>query len=399
MLSGEPHRLMFCCGALQSVAAVAWWTLDVTGRHLRWHEPIAWTLPTSWAHAWLLLYGLFPFFIFGFLMTAGPNWLGAPKTPRAAFVPAAGLMAAGIVAVYVGLATHRALVTVGTLVHLAGWIWGVQALVVMAARHWNRNARYAIVIFTFLGIGILGAATFSAAIASGSFAHVHVALHGAVWFFLLPIFAGVSTRMVPFFSSRILGAEVDYRPGWARPALMGGVVAHGLIELAGSQSFLWIVDLPLAALIAYLALRWGLGRHGSVRLLAMLHIPLAVLACAFALYGVLSVIVASGAMAGIGLAPLHLLVIGYFASTVIGMVSRVSLGHSGRPLAADTLTWACFIAMIVCAVVRAAAEFVPTAAAASALIVAAALIWLATFGAWSWRYVPMYLSSRVDAAR
>jgi uncharacterized protein involved in response to NO len=104
-------------------------------------------------------------------------------------------------------------------------------------------------------------------------------------------------------------------------------------------------------------------------------------------------------MAGIGLAPLHLLVIGYFASTVIGMVSRVSLGHSGRPLAADTLTWACFIAMIVCAVVRAAAEFVPTAAAASALIVAAALIWLATFGAWSWRYVPMYLSPRVDAAR
>ena len=58
---------------------------------------------------------------------------------------------------------------------------------------------------------------------------------------------------------------------------MGGVIAHGAIELAGSQSFLWLVDLPLAVSVAYLALRWGLGRHGSVRLLAMLHIPLAVL--------------------------------------------------------------------------------------------------------------------------
>jgi uncharacterized protein involved in response to NO len=390
---------MFFCGALQAIAAVTWWTLDITGRHMHWHQPIAWTLPPSWAHAWLLLYGLFPFFIFGFLMTAGPNWLGAPKMQRSAFVPAAGLMAGGIVAVYAGLATSRALVAAGTLAHLAGWIWGVAALGAVAARHWNQNARYAIVIFTFVAIGVIGAGTFSAAVAVGSYTHVHFALHGAVWFFLLPIFAGVSTRMVPFFSSRILGPQVDYRPSWARPALMGGVVAHGAIQLLGSQSFLWIVDLPLAALIVYLALRWGLGRHGSVRLLAMLHIPLVVLACAFALYGVLSVVVASGDMAAVGLAPLHLLVIGYFSSTVIGMVSRVSLGHSGRPLAADTLTWTCYIGMIVCAVVRAGTEFAPTAETASALMLAAAAIWLAGFGVWAWRYVPMYLHPRVDAAQ
>jgi uncharacterized protein involved in response to NO len=129
----------------------------------------------------------------------------------------------------------------------------------------------------------------------------------------------------------------------------------------------------------------------------MLHIPLVVLACAFALYGVLSVVVASGDMASIGLAPLHLLVIGYFASTVIGMVSRVSLGHSGRPLAADTLTWGCYIGIIVCAVVRAATEFAPTAAAAHTLMLAAAAIWLACFGLWAWRYVPMYLTARADA--
>src|SRR6478672_10368001 len=204
LLSGEPHRLMFFCGALQSIVAMAWWMLDLTGRHLHWHEPIAWTLPPSWAHAWLLLYGFFPFFIFGFLLMAG-----------------------GIVAFYIGLATTRAVLALGTLAHLAGWIWGIAALAAVVARHWNHNARYAIVIFTFVGVGIIGAATFSIAVALGSFLHIHFALHGAVWFFLLPIFAGVSTRMVPFFSSRILGPEVDYRPLWARPILMAGVVAHG----------------------------------------------------------------------------------------------------------------------------------------------------------------------------
>jgi len=388
---------MFFCGALQSIAAMAWWMLDLTGRHLHWHEPIAWTLPPSWAHAWLLLYGFFPFFIFGFLMTAGPNWLGAPRMPRATYVPAALLMAGGIVAFYIGLATTRAVLALGTLAHLAGWIWGVAALAAVAARHWNHNARYAIVIFTFVGVGIIGAATFSIAVALGSFLHIHFALHGAVWFFLLPIFAGVSTRMVPFFSSRILGPEVDYRPLWARPILMAGVVAHGAIELVASQDLLWLVDLPLAVLIIYLAFRWGLGRQGSVRLLAMLHIPLAVLSCAFVLSGVLSVLVASGSITAVGLAPIHLLVIGYFASTVIGMVSRVSLGHSGRPLAADTLTWACFIGAIVCGVVRAAAEFARGGEPAVVLLLIAALIWLASFGTWAWRYVPMYLKPRVDA--
>jgi len=267
----------------------------------------------------------------------------------------------------------------------------------VAARPWNHNARYAIVIFTLVGVGIIGAATFSIAVALGSFLHIHFALHGAVWFFLLPIFAGVSTRMVPFFSSRILGPEVDYRPLWARPILMAGVVAHGAIELVASQDLLWLVDLPLAVLIIYLAFRWGLGRQGSVRLLAMLHIPLAVLSCAFVLSGVLSVLVALGSITAVGLAPIHLLVIGYFASTVIGMVSRVSLGHSGRPLAADTLTWACFIGAIVCGVVRATAEFGRGGEPAVVLLLIAALIWLASFGTWAWRYVPMYLKPRVDA--
>src|SRR5688572_14382808 len=96
LLSSEAHRFMFFFGALQAVAAMAWWLPDVAGRYLGLHS-LAWTVPPMWAHAWLLLYGVFPFFMLGFLMTAGPNWLGAGKTPRGAFVPAGLAMAAGLV--------------------------------------------------------------------------------------------------------------------------------------------------------------------------------------------------------------------------------------------------------------------------------------------------------------
>jgi uncharacterized protein involved in response to NO len=317
--------------------------------------------------------------------------------PRSAFVPSALLMASGVVLFYAGLAAHHGVVAAGVLLHLAGWLWGVQALVRMVARHWNANARYAIVIFTFFGMGIAGSIVFAVSVASASYALAPIALHGAVWFFLLPIFVGVSTRMVPFFSSRILGPEVDYRPAWARPLLMGGVLAHGVLELAGAGAFLWLVDFPLAAAVAFLAFRWGLGRRGSVRLLAVLHISLAAAACAFFLYGALSAAVASGFIARIGFAPLHLLVIGYFAAMVVGMVSRVSLGHSGRRLEADRLTWACYLGVLVCALLRASAELPAAGAATSALMIAAALVWLGSFGTWAWRYVPMYLRPRVEA--
>ena len=103
MLSSEAHRFTFFFGALQSVAAMAWWLPDVGARYLGLYTAPAWTVPPMWAHAWLLLYGLFPFFMFGFLMTAGPNWLGAGKMPRGGFVPAGLAMAAGLALVYAGL--------------------------------------------------------------------------------------------------------------------------------------------------------------------------------------------------------------------------------------------------------------------------------------------------------
>ena len=350
-----------------------------------------------WAHAWLLLYGFFPFFMLGFLMTAGPNWLGAGKMPRSAFVPAGLAMAAGLIVFYYGLFTGTRIAAAGVVLHLAGWLWGTAALVRLARKHWNPNARYALVIFTFVSVGVLGDAIFAISAASGDFTYARPALHGAVWFFLLPVYLGVSTRMVPFFSGRVLGPSVEYRPTWARPLLIAGTLAHGVLELARYETWLWIVDLPLAAIVLHLAFKWGLARSLRVRLLAVLHISLAVLAFALMVSGALSLAVWAHALPRLGFAPTHLIVIGYFSSMLIGMVSRVSLGHSGRRLEADTLTWTCYLTVIASALLRAAAEFAPPPALGS-LLLASALLWLAAFGAWAWRYVPMYLSPRIDAA-
>jgi uncharacterized protein involved in response to NO len=397
LVSSEPHRLMFLFGALQGVIALAWWSAEMVARYGFGAVLYAWPVPPMWAHAWLLLYGLFPFFMFGFLMTAGPNWLGAPKPPRVGFVPAATGMALGLVVFYVGLFFSRGAAAAGLLLHLAGWTWGIGVLVRMVVRYWNPNARYALLLFAFLTAGCAGSGVFAWSVATADFRYAVYALHAAIWFFLLPIFVGVSTRMVPFFSSRIVGLSADYRPWWARPLLMGCVLAHGAIELYGAPQLLWIVDFPLAVVVMLLAWRWGLPRSFGVRLLAVLHISLAVLALAFLLYGALSVLVATGRLGRVSLAPLHLLTIGYFAAMTVGMVSRVSLGHSGRPLEADAWTWSCYLGLLTAAFVRAIAEFALGTGAAPALMVLAALAAFGSFAAWAWRYVPMYVMPRVDA--
>jgi uncharacterized protein involved in response to NO len=78
------------------------------------------------------------------------------------------------------------------------------------------------------------------------------------------------------------------------------------------------------------------------------------------------------------------------------MVSRVSLGHSGRRLEADTLTWYCYLGVLAAAVLRVAAEVFPGTMAGSFFMIAAACAWLVSFGVWFARYAPMYWRPRVD---
>jgi uncharacterized protein involved in response to NO len=88
--------------------------------------------------------------------------------------------------------------------------------------------------------------------------------------------------------------------------------------------------------------------------------------------------------------PLHALGIGFFASIVIGMATRVALGHSGRPIGEDRWAWPLFLALQGVIVLRLAAEFV------GELSVAAALGWLIVFGLWARVHFPMYFQPRPD---
>jgi len=97
----------------------------------------------------------------------------------------------------------------------------------------------------------------------------------------------------------------------------------------------------------------------------------------------------------LGLAPLHALTIGCFATLMIGMATRVTLGHSGLPMKADKPIKLMFVGMQLVAVLRVLADMQPIPAM-HWLYLAAAAIWLACFAPWVLRFLPVYLQKRAD---
>ena len=388
--SAAPHRVMFLGGALQAVFPLLWWLPELARRYGFIGDGGSAAAP--WTHAFLLIYGFFPFFIFGFLFTTYPAWLNGPKVPRAWYVSAFLPLAAGVALFYGGLAVGKPLLLAGVALMLAGWGVALTALLRVFFAVAHPDKRHPAATSIALALGWLGMAAYGAGLATDSPALLNASWVAGIWLFLLPVFLVVSHRMIPFFSSCVLENYVMVRPYWLLWAMLAAAFGHGVLALAGEGSYLWLCDLPLAAAALYLSYAWGFWRSFRVRLLAVLHVSFLWLGAALVLYSLQGLL-----RLPLGLAPLHALTIGYFSAMVIAMASRVTLGHSGRPLVADDVTWRLFLGFQAAAAVRVAADVPPLAGPASPyLYLASAAIWLVCFIPWAVKYGPMYWRPRVD---
>jgi len=392
--TAAPHRVFFLAGATQGIFALLWWAFDLMARYLGVFTPTTWVVPSMWGHAFLMLYGFFPFFIFGFLMTAAPNWVNGDKVKRVHYVPAFVLMASGVALFYPALLIGRWLAMLALLLYLAGWMVGWLALLNIVLKSPHNDKRHAFTIVGVMFVGWLGAAAYLLWLISDAFVWLHLSITGGIWLFLLPTFVSVSHRMVPFFTSTVLRDYQLRRPYWALFVLLGGMALHAVLDIAGATRLLWLADLPMAAVALYLSVLWGFRRSFQVRLLAVLHVAFAWLGLSLALYALQSFIQFSLGKYVLGFAPLHALTIGYFSSMLLAMVTRVTLGHSGRNLEADAVTWLLFLGFQFTVLFRVLGDL--PLPGATHFYLAAALLWLACFILWGAKHIPMYLRPRVD---
>jgi uncharacterized protein involved in response to NO len=167
---------------------------------------------------------------------------------------------------------------------------------------------------------------------------------------------------------------------------------------AGLSARVWmlmrgLLELAIGSIVVWLAFVWGMVQSLKIRLLAMLHVGFVWLGIAFVLAGLSQLLGFHGGTPWLGLGTLHALTMGFFGSVMLAMVTRVSSGHSGRPLVAENGVWRAFWFLQLAVVMRIAGA---VNGAPVWLMSVVALLWLGVVVAWSSRMFNWYGRLRAD---
>lgn len=395
--TAAPHRVMFFGGALQTIAIMLWWLLDMIMRYGVSGQRIAWSISANAAHIYLMVFGLFPSFIFGFVMTTFPRWMGGKEIQTKFYVSASALLLLGNVTFYAGLLMHHGVLLFAVASTLAGWALATYALLRVVLDTPPADKINPVMILLALTMGWLGLSAYLIWLIGGNGQWLQFATQTGLWLFLLPLFISVGHRMIPVFTMSALPGLKMGKPLWPWWVIVASSTAHGLLQLSDATSWLWLSDTPLMTAAFYLAYSWRFFQSFSNSLLAILHVGIAWLGIAMLLFIVQSAtqFFSHDTLFILGLAPLHALTLGCFSSLLIGMGTRVTLGHSGLPFRVDMALKLMFYAIQSAAMVRVLADILPQQYA-TALYLATATLWLAGFTPWVWRYLPAYWRVRAD---
>jgi len=372
-------RPFFLSGSLFATVSILLWIGLLTGK-VRLPSQIP---PIIW-HAHEMLFGFAGAIILGFLLTAVQNWTGI-----------AGLKGKKLAALFsIWLIARIALVILPpqlfwlTFTLEISWML-IAALVlansVIAVKQW-KNLFFAplLIIMTILN------ATSLLALKSNDYLMAQQSVWSMLFlvFFLIAVMGG---RVIPFFTAK--GTKTE------KATLVLSLEYLSLAPLLILAILVWFpslaaysVPMSLLAGLANLVrlLRWKPMITLPVPLLWSLHLSYFLLSIGLIFYavGLIMPNINSTSM-------IHLSAIGGIGGIILAMISRVSLGHTGRNLAPSRFMNIAFAATAISAVVRVSFPYLmPHAPLMSYAI--SAVFWCFAFILFVLFYAKMLLSARLD---
>lgn len=401
-LHAAPHRLGFFHAAVIMCVASFWWACVLGSGALGWSMP--WAVAPALAHGVWMALGFMPLFIVGFLFTAGPRWLNVAEPSAQQLVWPVRLYTLAWAPTLLGFHTSTVLTAAGLTAVAIAWTW----IVALYARIWRSSTAqdkvHPTIILVAIAVGAGAMWLAAAAMALGTTALLRSAIYMALWWFLATVFAAVSHRMIPFFTASAVPVLDAWRPMWLMWFMWAVLAFEGLGAVLDvwwwptPPGWRWLqvgVESVAAGVMLWLAIRWGLVQSLKIRLLAMLHGGFLWLGLALALQALNHTLQATTQhQLSLGLAPLHAVTMGYLGATLFAMVTRVSAGHSGRPLAADDLAWGLYWLVQAAVVLRLVSALWPQGQTATAL--GAVVLWSAACLGWALRYGSWFGRPRKD---
>jgi len=375
-------RPLFLGGTLFSVLAIAWWLYY-------WMKPFEWTPHGGpiWWHGHEMIFGFGAAIVGGFLLTAVANWTGV-----------IGIRGKPLAVLALSWLSGRLLLAFGA--GLPSWLivagdvsYPLLAAVAMAypvikVKQW-RNLMFVPLLLVLALLNALshwGVITEQPQLALQS-------LHATIMLFAL-IIAIIGGRVIAAFTANATGCERQAPIKWLETTSIVSIMLMLIIAFYG------FVNVPAALLlllssVAALAngarfLRWGYQHSWSDPLLWSLHLAYAFIPLGFVALALYSI----GLMNNLS-AALHFFTVGAIAGMILAMISRVTLGHTGRQLEPPKLMSLAYVFILSAAIVRMVIPaWLPEFSHWG--IGLAGVLWLGAYGIYIFFYGPMLVTTRAD---
>jgi len=334
--------------------------------------------PLDW-HMHEMIFGYAAAVIAGFLLTAIPNWTGRLPVNGWPLASLVALWLAGRVAIYFA-------VVIGPLVAAA---IDISFLVVLAAtalreivsgKNWN-NLRVLVILLALVAANVVwhleilwrGAGTYGPRMALGA---------------VIVLITLIGGRIIPSFTRNWLTRKNPGRLPQPLSRFDMLAVAAGVVSLVAWIAFpasvpAGVLLLLAGGLHAVRLARWAGDRTVTDRLVLVLHVAYAFVPAGFLLLG-------SAILWPLAIAPsagIHAWSTGAIGLMTLAVMTRASLGHTGRPLAASYATQLVYALVLIAALVRIAAASL----GANDLLHVAAIAWVAGFAGFVLAYGPLLL--------
>jgi uncharacterized protein involved in response to NO len=372
-------RPFFLLAAIVAAAGVPLWLPIYQGSL----EPVSTLPPTIW-HGHEMVFGFAAAVIAGFLLTAATNWTGRRTATGAGLGALAGLWIAG----------RMALIVPGTPAWLAIGLdvafLPVLAIVLAVPLLATGNRRNLVFPVVLTGLGSINLAIHLGAtdvIDWDPSRGLRVAID------LILLMIGVlGGRVIPSFTKNALPhAKVEPCPKASLLALLsiGGLA---IAELATDDTAVTGSVAMVAGIINALRMRgWGTFATLRTPILWILHVGYAWIAAGLILRGVAELT---------GLLPLdagiHALTLGAVGSMILGMMSRVALGHTGRPIVPAASTVAAYWLVNAGALLRMAFALTSDDTLRAASLMGSGALWSLAFALFVVVYWPILSRPRAD---
>ncbi len=315
-------RPFFLLGSVFSVIALWLWGANLNG----WLSHAYHGYSQLW-HGHEMLFGFVAAILVGFLLTAVQNWTGLRSAHGKALLSLISLWLLGRVATWFAVLLPWWLVIVVDTSFLLGAAWILARLLTKKQQRRNYFAVGALLLLAADNV------VFHLAVASGHLQTAMQALHSVILLITL-LMAVIGGRVIPMFTGNTTQIPPRTRVESLDKAGLG--LLWALVVIYFIQLQVYLAHSLLAALFAIsailIAARCALWRPFSTSkhaLLWSLH-----LSYWFIPLGLLMI---AGHYAGMTVGfstALHALTVGAMGGLILSMMSRVSLGHTGRPIIA-----------------------------------------------------------------